>query len=204
MFCLNLNFLQVFTKPLNLQDQGQQNLVMQVLKLVLNCFDFDFIGSSADESADDHCTIHIPTTWRTSKKKLTVMNGKRHKIKQYSCLMCSYPFFARQSKTSKGFVIQGSCWYPILNFLFSDSYHFNFHILILGKGTNSLELGGKQVSVWKWRVLFWNLQINRMGEVITLGFSGSYLLYKPRKWKIWHLGKRSFNTWWQWTDTQVR
>ncbi|XP_036851120.1 ran-binding protein 17 isoform X1 [Manis javanica] len=56
---------EVFTKPLNLQDQGQQNLVMQVLKLVLNCFDFDFIGSSADESADDHCTIHIPTTWRT-------------------------------------------------------------------------------------------------------------------------------------------
>ncbi|KAM7333229.1 hypothetical protein ACRRTK_006549 [Alexandromys fortis] len=58
-------FLQVLAKPLNLQDQDQQNLVMQVLKLVLNCLSFDFIGSSADESADDLCTVQIPTTWRT-------------------------------------------------------------------------------------------------------------------------------------------
>ncbi|XP_054412198.1 ran-binding protein 17 isoform X5 [Pongo abelii] len=56
---------QVLAKPLNLQDQCQQNLVMQVLKLVLNCLNFDFIGSSADESADDLCTVQIPTTWRT-------------------------------------------------------------------------------------------------------------------------------------------
>ncbi|KAB1259833.1 Ran-binding protein 17 [Camelus dromedarius] len=56
----------VLAKPLNLQDQGQQNLVMQVLKLVLSCLSFDFIGSSADESADDLCTVQIPTTWRTS------------------------------------------------------------------------------------------------------------------------------------------
>ncbi|PNI52124.1 RANBP17 isoform 21, partial [Pan troglodytes] len=35
------------------------------LKLVLNCLNFDFIGSSADESADDLCTVQIPTTWRT-------------------------------------------------------------------------------------------------------------------------------------------
>ncbi|XP_005376380.1 PREDICTED: ran-binding protein 17 isoform X1 [Chinchilla lanigera] len=56
---------EVLSKPLNLQDQGQQNLVMQVLKLVLNCLSFDFIGSSADESADDLCTVQIPTTWRT-------------------------------------------------------------------------------------------------------------------------------------------
>ncbi|KAM9254070.1 LOW QUALITY PROTEIN: ran-binding protein 17 [Dugong dugon] len=55
----------VLAKPLNLQDQCQQNLVMQVLKLVLNCLNFDFIGSSADESADDLCTVQIPTTWRT-------------------------------------------------------------------------------------------------------------------------------------------
>lgn len=53
-------------KPINLQDQ--QNLVMQVLKLVLSCLNFDFFGSSADESADDLCTVQIPTTWRTSKK----------------------------------------------------------------------------------------------------------------------------------------
>ncbi|XP_067588976.1 ran-binding protein 17 isoform X5 [Pseudorca crassidens] len=56
---------EVLAKPLNLQDQGQQNLVMQVLKLVLNCLNFDFIGSSADESADDLCTVQIPTAWRT-------------------------------------------------------------------------------------------------------------------------------------------
>ncbi|XP_062044685.1 ran-binding protein 17 isoform X5 [Lepus europaeus] len=56
---------EVLAKPLNLQDQCQQNLVMQVLKLVLNCLNFDFIGSSADESADDLCTVQIPTTWRT-------------------------------------------------------------------------------------------------------------------------------------------
>ncbi|XP_028384819.1 ran-binding protein 17 isoform X1 [Phyllostomus discolor] len=56
---------EVLAKPLNLQDQDQQNLVMQVLKLVLNCLNFDFIGSSADESADDLCTVQIPTTWRT-------------------------------------------------------------------------------------------------------------------------------------------
>ncbi|XP_033617364.1 ran-binding protein 17, partial [Fukomys damarensis] len=56
---------EVLSKPLNLQEQCQQNLVMQVLKLVLNCLSFDFIGNSADESADDLCTLQIPTTWRT-------------------------------------------------------------------------------------------------------------------------------------------
>ncbi|XP_069855305.1 ran-binding protein 17 isoform X2 [Dipodomys merriami] len=56
---------EVLAKPLNLQDQSQQSLVMQVLKLVLNCLNFDFIGSSADESADDLCTVQIPTSWRT-------------------------------------------------------------------------------------------------------------------------------------------
>ncbi|XP_073913873.1 ran-binding protein 17 isoform X4 [Castor canadensis] len=56
---------EVLAKPLDLQDQGQQNLVMQVLKLVLNCLNFDFIGSSADESTDDLCTVQIPTSWRT-------------------------------------------------------------------------------------------------------------------------------------------
>lgn len=71
LFAHNVLFLnlKVLAKPLNLQDQDQQNLVMQVLKLVLNCLSFDFIGSSADESADDLCTVQIPTTWRTSKKR---------------------------------------------------------------------------------------------------------------------------------------
>ncbi|XP_074068530.1 ran-binding protein 17-like [Macrotis lagotis] len=56
---------EVLAKPLNLQDQVQQNLMVQLLKLVLNCLNFDFIGTSADESADDLCTVQIPTTWRT-------------------------------------------------------------------------------------------------------------------------------------------
>ncbi|XP_078509484.1 ran-binding protein 17 isoform X2 [Lissotriton helveticus] len=56
---------EILAKPLNLQDQSQQGLVMHLLKLVLNCLSFDFIGSSADESADDLCTVQIPTTWRT-------------------------------------------------------------------------------------------------------------------------------------------
>uniref|UniRef100_A0ACB8GDN0 Ran-binding protein 17 n=1 Tax=Sphaerodactylus townsendi TaxID=933632 RepID=A0ACB8GDN0_9SAUR len=58
---------EMLAKPLNLQDQQQQSLAMHLLKLVLNCLNFDFIGSSADESADDLCTVQIPTNWRSSK-----------------------------------------------------------------------------------------------------------------------------------------
>ncbi|KAM6357020.1 LOW QUALITY PROTEIN: ran-binding protein 17 [Alca torda] len=56
---------ELLAKPLTLQDQRQQNLAMHLLKLVLNCLNFDFIGNSADESADDLCTVQIPTNWRT-------------------------------------------------------------------------------------------------------------------------------------------
>ncbi|NXD10884.1 RBP17 protein, partial [Nothocercus nigrocapillus] len=42
----------------------QQTLAMHLLKLVLNCLNFDFIGNSADESADDLCTVQIPTSWK--------------------------------------------------------------------------------------------------------------------------------------------
>ncbi|KAM9531618.1 LOW QUALITY PROTEIN: ran-binding protein 17 [Guaruba guarouba] len=55
---------ELLAKPLPLQDQWQQSLAMQRLKLVLNCLNFDFIGNSADESADDLCTAQIPTNWR--------------------------------------------------------------------------------------------------------------------------------------------
>ncbi|KAG8124384.1 hypothetical protein E2320_019711, partial [Naja naja] len=58
-----MNF--ILAKPLNLQDQQQQNLAIHLLKLVLNCLNYDFIGSSADESADDLCTVQIPTNWRS-------------------------------------------------------------------------------------------------------------------------------------------
>uniref|UniRef100_A0A670YGZ6 RAN binding protein 17 n=1 Tax=Pseudonaja textilis TaxID=8673 RepID=A0A670YGZ6_PSETE len=56
---------EILAKPLNLQDQQQQNLAIHLLKLVLNCLNYDFIGSSADESADDLCTVQIPTNWRS-------------------------------------------------------------------------------------------------------------------------------------------
>ncbi|XP_042320748.1 ran-binding protein 17 isoform X3 [Sceloporus undulatus] len=56
---------EMLAKPLTLQDQQQQNLAMYLLKLVLNCLNYDFIGSSADESADDLCTVQIPTNWRS-------------------------------------------------------------------------------------------------------------------------------------------
>ncbi|XP_059589432.1 ran-binding protein 17 isoform X2 [Alligator mississippiensis] len=56
---------ELLAKPLNLQDQQQQSLAMHLLKLVLNCLNFDFIGNSADESADDLCTVQIPANWRT-------------------------------------------------------------------------------------------------------------------------------------------
>ncbi|XP_068553939.1 ran-binding protein 17 isoform X7 [Anas acuta] len=56
---------ELLAKPLTIQDQQQESLAMHLLKLVLNCLNFDFIGNSADESADDLCTVQIPTNWRT-------------------------------------------------------------------------------------------------------------------------------------------
>uniref|UniRef100_A0A8C1GBP0 Exportin 7 n=1 Tax=Cyprinus carpio TaxID=7962 RepID=A0A8C1GBP0_CYPCA len=39
---------------------------MQLLKLAHNCLNFDFIGTSTDESSDDLCTVQIPTSWRSA------------------------------------------------------------------------------------------------------------------------------------------
>lgn len=38
---------------------------MQLLKLSYNCLNYDFIGTSTDESSDDLCTVQIPTSWRS-------------------------------------------------------------------------------------------------------------------------------------------
>uniref|UniRef100_A0A2K6ELM4 Importin N-terminal domain-containing protein n=1 Tax=Propithecus coquereli TaxID=379532 RepID=A0A2K6ELM4_PROCO len=76
---------EVLAKPLNLQDQYQQNLVMQVLKLVLNCLNFDFIGSAADESSDDLSTVQIPTTWRTTLEGIHFWFERFHQA--LSCLV---------------------------------------------------------------------------------------------------------------------
>ncbi|XP_065590543.1 ran-binding protein 17 [Cyrtonyx montezumae] len=56
---------ELLAKPLTIQHRQQQNLAMHLLKLVLNCLNFDFIGNSADESADDLCTVQIPASWRS-------------------------------------------------------------------------------------------------------------------------------------------
>ncbi|KAI4787271.1 hypothetical protein KUCAC02_036577 [Chaenocephalus aceratus] len=39
---------------------------MQLLKLSYNCLNYDFIGTSTDESSDDLCTVQIPTSWRSA------------------------------------------------------------------------------------------------------------------------------------------
>ena len=66
--CLGLimwSFLQASGKNLNLNDESQHGLLMQLLKLTHNCLNFDFIGTSTDESSDDLCTVQIPTSWRS-------------------------------------------------------------------------------------------------------------------------------------------
>lgn len=57
------NALESF-KNLTFQDKDQQQLVSHLLKLALNCLQFDFIGTLPDESSDDINTIQVPTSWR--------------------------------------------------------------------------------------------------------------------------------------------
>uniref|UniRef100_A0A8C3JUX6 Exportin 7 n=1 Tax=Calidris pygmaea TaxID=425635 RepID=A0A8C3JUX6_9CHAR len=58
IFTLSCNLLKQVRKPnLNLNDESQHGLLMQLLKLTHNCLNFDFIGTSTDESSDDLCTV---------------------------------------------------------------------------------------------------------------------------------------------------
>ena len=57
------NALESF-KSCSFQDKDQQQLVSHLLKLALNCLQFDFIGTLPDESSDDINTIQVPTSWR--------------------------------------------------------------------------------------------------------------------------------------------
>ncbi|TWW66473.1 Exportin-7 [Takifugu flavidus] len=57
---------QASGKNLNLNDESQHGLLMQLLKLSYNCLNYDFIGTSTDESSDDLCTVQIPTSWRSA------------------------------------------------------------------------------------------------------------------------------------------
>uniref|UniRef100_A0A668A9R3 Exportin 7 n=1 Tax=Myripristis murdjan TaxID=586833 RepID=A0A668A9R3_9TELE len=57
IFTLSCNLLkQASGKNLNLNDESQHGLLMQLLKLSYNCLNYDFIGTSTDESSDDLCT----------------------------------------------------------------------------------------------------------------------------------------------------
>ncbi|XP_040573298.1 exportin-7 isoform X1 [Lepeophtheirus salmonis] len=53
-------------KNLNFNDESQHELLKQLLRLAHNCLTFDFIGTSTDESADDLCTVQIPSSWRSA------------------------------------------------------------------------------------------------------------------------------------------
>lgn len=61
-------FFQASGKNLNLNDESQHGLLMQLLKLSYNCLNYDFIGTSTDESSDDLCTVQIPTSWRSGSR----------------------------------------------------------------------------------------------------------------------------------------
>lgn len=61
-------YFQASGKNLNLNDESQHGLLMQLLKLSYNCLNFDFIGTSTDESSDDLCTVQIPTSWRSGER----------------------------------------------------------------------------------------------------------------------------------------
>lgn len=52
------------SKNLNFMDEAQHGLMTHLLNLARNCLTFDFIGTSADESADDMSTVQIPANWR--------------------------------------------------------------------------------------------------------------------------------------------
>uniref|UniRef100_A0A4W5MNF4 Exportin 7 n=1 Tax=Hucho hucho TaxID=62062 RepID=A0A4W5MNF4_9TELE len=69
IFTLSCNLLKQVCasgKNLNLNDESQHGLLMQLLKLSHNCLNYDFIGTSTDESSDDLCTVQIPTSWRSA------------------------------------------------------------------------------------------------------------------------------------------
>ncbi|KFO53091.1 Exportin-7, partial [Corvus brachyrhynchos] len=69
IFTLSCSLLkQASGKNLNLNDESQHGLLMQLLKLTHNCLNFDFIGTSTDESSDDLCTVQCsnPLIWHKS------------------------------------------------------------------------------------------------------------------------------------------
>ncbi|XP_026472261.1 exportin-7 isoform X1 [Ctenocephalides felis] len=58
---------------LNYNHEKQYRLMTQLLHLAQNCLNFDFIGTSTDESSDDLCTVQIPTSWRPAFLDFTTL-----------------------------------------------------------------------------------------------------------------------------------
>ncbi|KAK2166427.1 hypothetical protein LSH36_39g09000 [Paralvinella palmiformis] len=65
MACNLLKSAYNMIKTINFSDMEQHGLLTHTLQLVLNCLTYDFIGTATDESADDLCTVQIPTNWRS-------------------------------------------------------------------------------------------------------------------------------------------
>lgn len=80
---------QASGKNLNLNDESQHGLLMQLLKLSYNCLNYDFIGTSTDESSDDLCTVQIPTSWRSGTcREHGGVSGTCEEVKQVDLCPC--------------------------------------------------------------------------------------------------------------------
>lgn len=83
IFLLSKSFLEtVVSRDLS---QAQLGLVEAVLELCLNCLLFDYIGSLADETADDNNNVQIPTAWKntfTDGRIVELMFRLYHKLPQ--------------------------------------------------------------------------------------------------------------------------
>lgn len=69
IFQLSCELLQTAAgniKSMDFSDDSQHGLISHALRLAHNCLTFDFIGTSTDETADDLCTVQIPTGWRSA------------------------------------------------------------------------------------------------------------------------------------------
>lgn len=152
---------QASGKNLNLNDESQHGLLMQLLKLSYNCLNYDFIGTSTDESSDDLCTVQIPTSWRSGSC------AERDLITDVSfkgalCIDWCVYYWSHVSRTSCGSVslynnhcdsilhlnsiveIEGSYWsisnlelksfHLIITYSFID-YYCNFVITVGGEKT---------------------------------------------------------------------
>ncbi|CAB3396860.1 unnamed protein product [Caenorhabditis bovis] len=85
IFVLSVDFLNANAeRNLSEQELGLMNLM---LNLCLQCLLFDYVGSLADETSEDHCSVQIPTSWRSSfadGKIVTLMFKLLDKLPQES------------------------------------------------------------------------------------------------------------------------